>query len=119
MSRRRAKNNELSTIFWRDIPAQVTARSGGQTHKALLPPRFQTAIDRAATVAGLTETSAYVAQWRRQSEPLDPQADGDRVARTAAEQLEASYDVVRLEALVATGGLDSGQSQTMTTQPTR
>ncbi len=107
MSRRRAKANELTVIYWRDIPAQVTATTGGRSHKQLLEPRFQVAIDRAATVADLTETAAYVAQWRRQSQPLDATADGGRIAADTAAEINADYNRERLEALVAAGGLDS------------
>ena len=105
MSRRRAKTNELATIYWRDIPAQVTATLDGETFKALLAPRFQVAIDRAATVAGLTETSAYVAQWRRETQPIEAGAPGEDLAKNQAEQLEAQYDRSQLEALVAAGGV--------------
>jgi len=106
MSRRRARANELTVIYWRDIPAQVTASAGGQSHKELLDSRFQVAIDRAATVAGLTETSAYVAQWRRESHPIDAESDGDEMASETATRLNDEYDRDRLEALVAAGGLD-------------
>lgn len=105
MSRRRAKTNELTTIFWRDIPAQVAATSAGQTYKALLEPRFQHAIDRAATVAGLTETAAYVAEWRRESMPLDPGVDADSLTQETASRLQSVYDRAKLESLVANGGL--------------
>jgi hypothetical protein len=105
MSRRRSRVNEVTTIYWRDIPAQVTATAGGETCKALLSPRFQVAIDRAATVADLTETSAYVAQWRRESRPLGSGASGETTAQEQAARLEAAYDRDTLEALVATGGV--------------
>jgi hypothetical protein len=112
MSRRRARANELTIISWRDIPAQVTASVDGRTEKALLEPRFQVAIDRAATVAGLTETSAYVAQWQRRTHPLEPGTDPAGAAAQAAADLQHDYDRARLEALVAAGGLtpdvDSG-----------
>ena len=53
--RRRGPGPGIVTIYWRDIPAQVTATDAdGQTEKVLLEPRFQHAIDRAAHVAGLT-----------------------------------------------------------------
>ena len=61
---------ELITIYWRDIPAQVTAQEGRTREKALLGARFQHAIDRAAMVAGMDDTDSYVAQWRRESTPL-------------------------------------------------
>jgi hypothetical protein len=104
MARRRGNTNALITIFWRDIPAQVTASANGETAKVMLEPRFQHAIDRAAAVADLTETEAYVAQWRRVSTPLDqdPQSTADQAAAT----LQADYPRERLEQLVAQGGAE-------------
>ena len=67
--RRRSSTDEVVTIYWRDIPAQTTASIGGESQKVLLADRFQHAIDRAAGVAGLTETSAYVGEWRRVATP--------------------------------------------------
>ena len=102
--RRRAGEDAVTVIYWRDIPAQVTATVGGRTHKALLEQRFQHAIDRAATVAELTETEAYIAQWRRDSRPLD--GDPTAAATRIAEELGGRYPQARLERLVAAGGLD-------------
>ena len=103
--RRRGGAPSLATISWRDIPAQLTARSGGDQHKVLLHARFQHAIDRAAAVAGLTTTHDYVQQWRTESGPL---AAGDVAAQLDQHcaQVEAAYPRDRLEALVANGGLD-------------
>ncbi len=102
MSRRRSKASALTVIYWRDIPAQVTATHEGANHKALLAPRFQHAIDRAATVAGLTETHAYVGEWRQEKSAL---ADDPAVAcQQKADQIEQDFDRDRLEALVAGGG---------------
>jgi len=106
MSRRRTRVNELTTIYWRDIPAQVTATHGGETFKSLLSPRFQVAIDRAATVAELTETSAYVAQWRRESTPLSADVSGEAEAQRHAADIENTFDRDTLESLVAAGGVD-------------
>ncbi len=105
MSRRRGRANRVTVIYWRDIPAQVTASDGNDTEKALLEPRFQHAIDRAAAVAGLTETDAYVAQWRSQTEPLT--ADPATAATDRATAMQRAYDRDRLERLVAAGGADS------------
>ncbi|MEM7285603.1 MAG: virulence factor [Actinomycetota bacterium] len=108
--RRRGGGPELVTIYWRDIPAQVNASSEAGKHQAMLSPRFQHAIDRAAGVAGLTDTDSYVQQWRRVAQPLagDPStAADDEVAR-----LEAIYDRDRLEELVATGGDDTTDTET-------
>ena len=105
MGRRRGNQNNIVTIYWRDIPAQVTASSAGVTEKVLLEPRFQHAIDRAAAVADLTETEAYVAQWRKITSPL--QGEQPLVAaEQAAAKITADYPRDRLEQLVAQGGAE-------------
>jgi hypothetical protein len=106
--RRRGDDNSLTTIYWRDIPAQVTVSAGGTTHKEMLEPRFQHAIDRAAHVADLTETDAYVAQWQRRRESLDPAAGSDpgEVAAARVATLHETYPRDRLEGLVARGGVE-------------
>lgn len=102
MSRRRGSENALVTIFWRDIPAQVTAGSRATGDKILLEARFQHAIDRAAVVAGKTDTEGYVAEWRRETEPLA--GDPTETARARAARLEGDYPEDVLERLVRSGG---------------
>jgi len=103
--RRRSATPSVSTIYWRDIPAQLTARGGDESSKVLLHARFQHAIDRAAAVADLTKTDDYVAEWRTESAPL---ADGDVNAQLdqLCADIEGQYSRGRLEAIVANGGLD-------------
>ena len=94
----------LITIYWRDIPAQVTAQQGRSREKALLDARFQHAIDRAAMVAGMEDSDSYITQWRRISTPCPP----DMAAAVATEtaRLDESYPVDRLERLVRSGGVE-------------
>jgi len=94
----------MVTIFWRDIPAQVTATSGGEKGSWLLEERFQVAIDRAAGVAGLTDADAYVLEWRRATQPVS--GDPEIAARTEAERLQELYSRERVRALVENGGVD-------------
>jgi hypothetical protein len=103
--RGRRRTQEITIISWRDIPAQVTAISEGDKQTTVLSDRFQHAIDRAATIAGLTETNAYLAEWRRNTRPLSGCA-GEAVKSLVA-QLEAEHSPDRLEVLVVNGGLDS------------
>lgn len=116
--RRRGGTPQLTTISWRDIPAQLTARAGDEQHKVLMHARFQHAIDRAAAVAGLTTTHDYVQQWRTRTDPL---GDGDVAAQLdqRCAELEAAYPRQRLEALVANGGLepDSGDGRATAAAP--
>ena len=111
-SRRRRRSGgepEVATIYWRDIPAQLTARADGVQHKVLLHARFQHAIDRAAGEAGLTATDDYVNEWRTVRSPLPTDDDIDVTLARLCEQLEALYPRPRLEALVRSGGLDPDQ----------
>jgi len=94
---------QLTIVYWRDIPAQVIAKSGRQAAKLELAPRFQEAIDRAAMRSGALDDSAYLADWRRGA-PTDCPDDLEAAAAAAAAALEAAYDEARLAALVAAGG---------------
>ncbi|HSF61296.1 MAG TPA: virulence factor [Gaiellaceae bacterium] len=96
---------ELTVIWWRDIPAQVTAKEGRRSARAQLPERFQEAIDAAAMRAGLIGTDAYLAEWRR--EPRECSEDLDKEVSEEAEWLEAAYPDDTLERLVRADGWDS------------
>lgn len=106
---RRSSSPTISTISWRDIPAQLTARIDGEGHKLLLHARFQHAIDRAAGVAGLTSTDDYVAEWQTETSPLpvEPGSDVDTLLDLRCREIEDQYPRDRLESLVANGGLDT------------
>ncbi len=103
MSRRRRGGPGLVTIYWRDIPAQVSVTTEIGTEKILLDEHFQVAIDRAAVVAGLTDTHDYVNEWRRETEPIE--GDSVEAAQAIAQHINTSYTRDRIEALVANGGL--------------
>jgi hypothetical protein len=93
----------ITILFWRDIPAQVVAKSGRTAAKRVLSPRFAEAIDRAAMRSGAKDSEAYLAEWRRgDATPCgnDLEAEADR----AASAIEAAYDDQRLRALVEAGG---------------
>ena len=97
----------IVTIWWRDIPTQVNAQSGRTRYQALLPRRFQRAVDEAAMAAGLTQASDYVAEWRRTTEPHRGGTTADALqaaAVAAAARFDAEYPKERLVALSARGG---------------
>jgi hypothetical protein len=96
---------ELTVIWWRDIPAQVTAKEGRTMSRAQLSERFQEAIDAAAMRAGLIGTDAYLGEWRR--EPRACGEDLDTEVAEEAEWLEAAYPDDVLERLVRSEGRDS------------
>lgn len=93
---------ELITIFWRDIPAQVTARRGRDRAGAELPDRFQRAIDRAATRAGRTAADAYLAEWREQRTACDD--DLETVVRRASTLLDEAFPEEVLDRYVGNDG---------------
>ncbi len=103
--RRRNDDGSLVLISWRDIPAQVNGGSGESRVQRILPRRFQRAIDRAAMVAGKTQASQYVGEWRRTVIPADGD-DPEAAAIAAAARLEESFPRERLDEFVRTGGWD-------------
>jgi hypothetical protein len=73
---------DYQVTYWRDLPSMVVARDGDATTKALLPPRFQEAIDEAAMRLGETGSEDYLGGWRRSdwtATDADPAAALDRV----------------------------------------
>jgi len=94
---------ELTILYWRDIPAQLIAKSGRKSEKRQLSDRFQEAIDMAAMRSGASETGAYLEEWRRGTPEPCPDDLAAAVDRAAAE-LEQAYDHERLKALIANGG---------------
>lgn len=90
---------QYQIYYWRDIPAQVRLRSGGQRLARSLDPRFQEAIDEAAMQARTTSTDDYLEDWRT-SDWLEQDADLDleSFAADLVEKIEADFPPDRLEA---------------------
>jgi hypothetical protein len=105
----------LIVIHWRDIPSQITAREGRRNAKAMLPMRFQAAIDKAATVAGKKDMDEYLAEWRRVERPCGEDLEAEVSAEVA--RIEAAYDKTRLKALVANRGNDAAPQTSPTASP--
>jgi hypothetical protein len=101
------RGNELVVISWRDIPAQVNARSGSEKHQVVLPRRFQRAIDEAAMVADKKTASEYVGEWRRTSLTMSSAGDAlDAAAEQEAQRLDDAFPRERLQRFVANAGWD-------------
>lgn len=95
----------LIIISWRDVPAQVIAKRGRETHKVQLSHRFQEAVDRAAMRAGKGGSDAYLADWRR-SPPQPCGDDLQAAAESAAAEIEARYSDADLERIIRAKGND-------------
>jgi hypothetical protein len=101
------RGNELVVISWRDIPAQVNARSGVEKHQVVLDARFQRAIDDAAMVAGKKTANEYVGEWRRTALALPADIhDITGAAEAEARRLDEAFPKARLQRFVANGGWD-------------
>jgi hypothetical protein len=94
----------LTVIYWRDIPAQVTASDGDRSARASLDERFQLAIDEAAMQAGLSGSDDYLAEWRRETRECG--SDLERQVAGEARRLEEALPIQELARLVAAGGRD-------------
>jgi hypothetical protein len=95
---------KLTTVFWRDIPAQVIAKERRENAKIVLDERFAIAIDKAAMRAKMAGTDAYLEQWRQVISKCG--ADLQAAADAAAAKLELDYDDDRLARMVKSGGVD-------------
>ena len=99
---------KLVTIWWRDIPTQVNAQVGRARSQAVLPRRFQRAVDEAAAAAGLTQASDYVSEWRRESVPLAAGTPPElqAAADAGAARFDAEYSKQRLTEIARNCGYD-------------
>jgi len=97
-----SRQAELTVIYWRDIPAQVTATGGGRSARVALGDRFQEAIDAAAMEAGLTDSDAYLEEWRQEKRPCGD--DLERETAAEADRLGEAFPPDVLDALVRAGG---------------
>jgi hypothetical protein len=96
---------ELVVIYWRDIPAQVNAQEGRDRHQVVLGGKFQRAIDRAKRKAGIYTADEDVAQWRRESRPIEGELASE--AQTVADSIEHEYRRDRLGLLAYYGGWEA------------
>ncbi len=97
---------QLTIVYWRDIPAQITVKKGRSTAKRELESRFAEAIDMAAMRVGMAGTDDYLSEWRR-ADPIEVSDDLETEADKAVAELEANYDKARLVAMVNAGGYNN------------
>jgi len=93
---------DMTIIYWRDIPAQVRVGRGRRAARAVLPERFEQAIDRVAMRIGATDQDAYIAEWRDVVVVVD--GEGQEAVDAKVAELDAAYDKERLIALVNNDG---------------
>ena len=96
----------LTVIWWRDIPAQVIARDGRRSSKTVLHPRFQVAIDKAASRAGKRAYNDYIEEWRKVARACGDDLEAE--VNAEVERLETEFDKHRLAELIQSGGIEGG-----------
>jgi hypothetical protein len=96
----------MTVIWWRDIPAQVVARDGRRSSKTVLHPRFQVAIDKAASRAGKRAYGDYIEEWRKVARACGEDLEAE--VTSEVERLEAAYDRHHLAELIQSGGVEGG-----------
>lgn len=96
---------KITTIYWRDIPAQVIAKAGRKRVRKLLEARFQEAIDHAAMRAKKTDADAYLDDWRRVSS--SEKGELNTLVEKRVKSLEQEYDIERLNKIVRKKGIDA------------
>ena len=89
-------------IKWRDIPAQVNAQFGRERYQLVLSAKIQRAIDRAKRKAHIYTAEEDVAQWSRETLPLEGTMED--AAKAVVERLEAQYSREHLGRLAYAGG---------------
>lgn len=92
----------IVVIKWRDIPAQVNAQFGRERYQLVLSAKFQRAIDRAKRKAGIYTAEEDVAQWSRETLPLEGTMED--AAKAVAARLETEFSRERLGRLAYAGG---------------
>ena len=94
---------KLITIYWRDIPSQIVAKSGRRSAKVRLANRFQDAIDRAAMRAGKGSSDAYLSEWRRDSRNCSDDLEAE--AQAEGDSLDQQFSDDDLLALIRSKGV--------------
>ena len=101
--------NSVVVIKWRDIPAQVNAQMGRDRYQVVLSAKFQRAIDRAKRKANIYTAEEDIAQWSRDSLPLEGTLA--EAAQKVADEIEAKYSRQHLGVLAYAGGFEKDIEQ--------
>ena len=101
--------NSVVVIKWRDIPAQVNAQMGRDRYHVVLSAKFQRAIDRAKRKANIYTAEEDIAQWSRDTLPLEGTLA--EAAQKVADEIEAKYSRQHLGVLAYAGGFEKDIEQ--------
>lgn len=88
-------------MYWTDIPVQVRAKGAGGRAKALLPERFQEAVDLAAMAVGWIGSDEYTDAYRWGDEQ-ERDGTAQEVVDAVVAEIEAAHPRVDWRATVNT-----------------
>ncbi len=91
-------------MYWRDIPSLVTIKQKREKGKAMLPERFQKAIDRAAMRAGKGDSDLYIAEWRREVSDIESSGSLQEMADREMAIIDASISDELLNQMAKNNG---------------
>ena len=94
---------KLIKVFWRDIPSQIIFKTKSGRFKKQMSPRFAEAIDRAAMRAGKGSSSAYIAEWRRETELIKEDVSNNFLTEEV-QKLQNLFSEEDLKALIKNHG---------------
>ena len=101
-------SEDVTLVYWRDIPAQVIVGKGRRAAKVQLPERFEQAIDRCAMKIGAKDADAYLAEWHKMPAPLgfEDLSEGSDMERATAiaARIDETYPTSRLKSLIDAEG---------------
>ena len=88
----------IKIMYWRDIPYALRTFDQDTKCSKQLPALFETSIDKAAMVSGLTDQDSYHSQFHWGKEETRP-GTAEEVALEVHDELVAAYTPSRLEAM--------------------
>ncbi len=87
--------SKVRITYWRHIPTMIVAAGGGREVKVQLPPRFQKSIDAYAMAVGLTDTDAYMAEWKK-GPWFERDGTPEEVSQAVLAELEAEFAKIEI-----------------------
>ena len=93
---------EITVVYWRDIPAQLLVGRGRKALKYKLPAKYEKAIDMCAMKTGAREADTYLQGWRKFVTKVATK--DENFLEREAEKLMKEYDDKKLKFLINNNG---------------
>ena len=97
--------NDLTIVYWRDIPAQLIIGSGRKAIKFKLDEKYEKAIDRCAMKVGAKDSEAYLEDWHKKT--VKRSNTSRFTIEEEAAKIETEYSDEKLKDLIKNNGWDT------------